>query len=317
MNDPHPRYVILGTGPLGLSVMDSLLEHGFTPTLVNRRGQVEESLPDGIDVLKANIMDAGEVARVCRAATVVFHCAQPPYNAWPEQFPPLTQAVLDGVARAGAKLVFGDNLYMYGPQQGRPLREDIPYAATDPKGVTRARVADMLLDAHQRNQVQVALGRGADFYGPRATASTMGEQVFGAAVAGKTVNLVGNIDQPHTYTYISDFGRDLVTLALHEEAFGHVWHIPSAETLSTRDFVDLISAELGAAVKVRTANHFMLRALGLFMPPLREISTIYYQFDEPFIVEHSKFAAAFGANPTPHRDAIRTTLAWYRRHASK
>ena len=306
------KHVILGTGQLGLAIMDELLAQGYLVKLVNRSGRVTEALPEGVTLVTADANDPDQVAAVCEGADVVFFCVQPPYDKWPELFPPLAAGVIAGVSRTGAKLVFGSNVYMYGPTGGRPVHEDLPYAAETRKGRARAQVANMLLDAHAQGRVRVVIGRASDFYGPRVTDSLAGEMLFGAALTGKTANLAGNIDLPHTLTYIRDFARALVTLSQHDEAYGRAWHVPSAETITTRQFVELVEAEIGQPVKVRAAGKTTMRFVGLFDPGAREVVEMMYEFEEPFIIDHSRFVTAFGNGVTPHRDAIRETAAWYR-----
>ncbi len=55
-----------------------------------------------------------------------------------------------------------------------------------------------------------------------------------------------------------------------------------------------------------------LWALGLLNPALRETIEMLYEFEEPFVVDHSAFAQAFGDHATPLREAIRSTVWWYR-----
>jgi len=59
---------------------------------------------------------------------------------------PLQNAILEGAAAADAKLIVGDNLYMYGEVDG-PIREDLPYAAATRKGKARAEAARQALAA--------------------------------------------------------------------------------------------------------------------------------------------------------------------------
>jgi nucleoside-diphosphate-sugar epimerase len=37
-----------------------------------------------------------------------------------------------------------------------------------------------------------------------------------------------------------------------------------------------------------------------------------YEFEEPFVVDHSKFEEAFGEHSTPLKEAIGDTVRWYR-----
>jgi nucleoside-diphosphate-sugar epimerase len=142
--------------------------------------------------------------------------------------------------------------------------------------------------------------------------SAAGEQVFGRAVEGKSAQVAGNPDQPHTYSYVPDIGRGLAILGEHEEALGQAWHLPSPETLTTRRFVEMIFEEAGKPARIQAAPKILLRALGLFNPPLRETIEMLYEFEEPFVVDDSRFEREFGERATPLREAIRRTVRWYR-----
>ena len=52
--------------------------------------------------------------------------------------------------------------------------------------------------------------------------------------------------------------------------------------------------------------------MSLFDSKMKFALQVLYQFDRPFIVDHSKFEKAFGANPTPHLEGVKSTLDWYR-----
>jgi nucleoside-diphosphate-sugar epimerase len=227
-------------------------------------------------------------------------------------FPPLQAGVLEGAASAGAKLIAMENLYMYGSTDGRQLTEDLPYAPNTRKGRVRARMSEELMEAHSSGRVQLAIGRASDFFGPRVLASAAGEQVFGRVVQGKSAQVAGDPDQPHTYTYAPDIGRGLVILGEREEALGEAWHLPSPETLTTRQFVEMIFEEVGKPARIQAAPKILLRALGLFNPEMREMIEMLYEFEEPFVVDHSKFERAFGEHATPLREAIGETVRWYR-----
>jgi nucleoside-diphosphate-sugar epimerase len=242
---------------------------------------------------------------------VVYGCINAPYTEWRKLFPPLMDGLLTAGEHAGARVVFADNLYMYGPTPG-PLREDLPYNARGPKGYLRARLAERFLVAHEAGRIRGTIGRASDFFGPEVTLSAAGEQFFGHLVAGKPVDLIGDPDQPHTFTYIQDFGRALVTLGERAEALGRAWHVPSAGTVTIREFLGLAAAEVGVEPKVRLLPAWLHGVLALFNPLLRELKETRYQFDRPFVVDHSAFEEAFGAQVTPHREAIRATVAWYR-----
>ena len=142
-------------------------------------------VPEGVEQAAADVGTAGGARQACEDAAVVYHCAQPDYRKWPELFPPMTQAVLDGAAEAGAKLVFADNLYMYGPPDG-PMTEETPQRAEGRKGRMRIEIADAVLRAHADGRLRSTIGRSSDYYGPRGT-GTAAWPGFGAITASRSV----------------------------------------------------------------------------------------------------------------------------------
>jgi nucleoside-diphosphate-sugar epimerase len=310
MTDNEELHVVFGTGPVGMAVMDALMQRGKRVRMVNRSGRAR--VPDGVEVLGGDATEETFAREASEGASVVYFALNPPYDKWPELFPPLQAGVLEGAAAAGAKLVAMENLYMYGPTDGRPLTEDLPLAPNTRKGSVRARMSEELMEAHRSGKVRVAIGRASDYFGPRVLSSAAGEQVFGRAVRGKSAQLAGDPDQPHTYSYVPDIGKGLAILGEREEALGQAWHLPSPETLTTRQFVEMIFQEVGKPARVQAAPKILLRAIGLFNSGIRETIEMLYEFEEPFVVDDSKFEREFGEQATPLREAIQGTVRWYR-----
>jgi len=309
----YDKAVIFGAGQVGMTLMEQLAAQRVQVTLVNRSGRVHEPLPAGVQVVAGDLTNPANVARLAQSAPVVFQTAQPAYTAWPEQWPPLAQSIIDGISQTQARLVFVDNLYMYGPTHGQPIREDLPYTATGHKGKVRAQVATMLRDAHQAGKIKVTIGRASDFYGPRANdTAVFGDRFFAAALTGKAADVFGDLNLLHTYTYVPDFARALITLSRHEDAYGQVWHAPNAPALSTAAMIQRFEEEIGQPIKTRVATRFMLSLLGLFVPVVREMKEMLYEFEEDYVVDDSRFRAAFGAETTPTAEAVAATVAWHR-----
>ena len=301
--------VVFGGGPLGLAVVETLVGRGRSVRLVTRSGRADA--PGGVKVVAADLSDPERAAEAARGATVIYHCVGADYGDWQQLLPPIMAGGMHATEATGARLVYGDNLYAYGAVDG-PLTDDLPSNATGPNGRLRAELAARVLDAHRAGRLRATIGRASDFYGPRVRLSIVGERVFGALLRGKPAELLGNPDLPHTVTYIYDFAEGLVTLGERDEALGEVWHVPSAETLSLRQFVGLIAAKAGQPARVQVTPSWIIRFLSLFNPTLRAVAEQLYQSERPWVVDHSKFASAFGAHPTPHPEAIARTLDWYR-----
>ncbi|MEP6751797.1 MAG: NAD-dependent epimerase/dehydratase family protein [Candidatus Dormiibacterota bacterium] len=294
---------------MGLAVMRRLVASGKQVRMVNRSGRGQ--VPAGVEVTSADVTDPAAARQAFEGAAVVFHCAVGPYGRWPQTLPPIMEGIIQGAAGVGAKLVYGDNLYAYGPVAG-PLTEDLPYRPAGPNATVRARLATTLMEAHPKGSVRAAIGRASDFYGPHVHLSTVGDGVFARAVAGKPAQALGNPDTLHTYTFIDDFAAALVTLATRAEALGQVWHVPSAETLTTRQFIEMAFQQTGHPPRVQVAPRMVISVLALFNPTMRGVSESLYQSEKPWVVDHSRYAKAFGASPTPHPEAVAESLKWFR-----
>jgi nucleoside-diphosphate-sugar epimerase len=304
-------HVVFGaTGGIGGALVAELLRRGKAVRAVSRRGDA----PDGAQGAAADAADPAEAAVAARGAAVVHHCVNPGYTRWPELLPPISRSILGAAESSGAKLVFADNLYVYGPVDG-PLREDLPTAATGPKGRTRVEVSAQMLAAHAEGRARVTIGRASDYYGPGGRTSTSGDPVFGRVVAGKRPRWIGKLDVPHTFHYLADIARGLVTLAERPEADGQVWHLPAAAPLTAQEFFDLVFEAAGRPTPARAqiAGPALLAVAGTFSPTLRELRETAYQFRRPFVIDSSKFEAAFGRlETTPHPQAVERTVEWFR-----
>jgi nucleoside-diphosphate-sugar epimerase len=316
MNAHDQLHVVLGaSGGAGGALVRELASRGHRVRAVSRKPAAD--LPEEVEQVAADAADPAQTRTACQGATVVYHCAQPPYHRWAAEFPPLTQSIADAAAGAGARLVYADNLYTYGPVQG-PLTEDLPARATTRKGRVRTLMAERLLAAHRSGTLQVAIARSSDYYGSGGANSFVGDILFGAAVKGNQARWLGRLDVPHSLNYLPDVARALATLGARPEAPGEVWHLPAAEPLTGRAFVALIAAALGRPVKVTATSRLALRIAGVFDPGARETIEMLYQWERPLVLDASKFQRAFGPlEPTPHHQAVATTVAWFRERAGR
>jgi len=306
-------HVIFGTGAIGLATFDALRRRGATVRLVNRSGRAH--VPDDVEVAAGDASDPAFAAHAARGAAVVYQTLNPPYSEWTAKFPALQAAVLTAAESSRARLVGMENVYMYGRPDGRPLTEDRVHNAHTKKGLLRSRMSQELLAAHRDGRVQVAIGRASDYFGPRGGAqSNLGDRVFPAVLAGKPAQVLGDPDQPHTYTYIPDIGEGLAVLGEHPDSPGEVWHLPNdPETRTTRELVDLVYKYAGKSPsRLRRVPPLLLRGLSLGNPTIRELLEMQYQFEEPFVVDSSKIAARLGISATPLAAAIGGTLEAYR-----
>lgn len=306
------KHVVFGTGPVGLTLTDHLVAQGKQVLIVNRSGRA--NVPSGVEARAADATDPDTVIALCRGAHAVYHCANVPYAEQYDVIPRLQKALIAGAAAAGAKLIVTDSLYSYGETHGRPMTEDTPFAATARKGLLRARSVEGYLEAHRSGIVRVVLGRAADFFGPRVTNSSFGERVFPLALQGKPAQLLGNIDLPHSYSYIGDVARGLAMLGERDEALGKAWLLPVTPVTTTRDMIRLVEEALGHPVRVQTVPKIAVQLIGLFDKQMRELVEMFYQYSEPQIVDSRRFEETFGWSATPLEKAIPATVDWFRQN---
>jgi nucleoside-diphosphate-sugar epimerase len=305
---PAPElHVVLGAGPLGRATAEALIALGRRVRIVNRTGQMVAP-PEQAELVAAELTDPAAARRAVSGATSVYFCAQPPYHLWSGYFPALQAGALAATEAAGARFIAAENLYGYGPR-AEPLREDMRLRPNTRKGKVRAVMHETLMEAHASGRVRAAVARGSDFFGPGVEGSAVGGRAMRAVAAGRTVEVFGDPDAPHAYTFIGDFGRTLATLGTDDRGLGQVWHVPNAQAVSTRRFFEIAFRLVGKPAKLRRMSLAELRLLGLFIRPLREAIEMRYEFEAPFLVDTSRFETGFGISATPLESALWQTLA--------
>lgn len=298
--------VVVGAGVLGRAVAETAHERDAPVRLVTRRRAF--GVPQGVEVAVADVRDPDEAVAACADATVVYDCLGLPAADRTVEFPAVTRGLLEGAAGAGARVVVADNCCVSEPADG-PITEPSPDAATDATGRARATRARTYLDD---DRVPVAVGRASTAFGPGVIDTAPLVDPFGAALRGERVAVLGDPDQPHTFSFVPDVAAGLVRLAAADRAVGGVWHLPSPETVTVRTFLERVFEAAGTDLSVRTAPGVLEGVLALVDPGRRELRAIRRQFTDPLVVDHSAFADAFDESATSLATAIERTLAWHR-----
>jgi nucleoside-diphosphate-sugar epimerase len=241
----------------------------------------------------------------------------PPYYArvWASLVPRYMDNLIAAAARAGARLVVLDNVYMLGRPSGRLLDEETPMNPCSRKGEIRARAVERLFEAHRRGEVRATTGRASDFYGPGGTLTHLGDQFWRQALKRKTARVLVNPDTVHTYHYIPDVAAGLAVLGTApDDAYGKPWMLPCSQAETMRDLVGRFSQALGREIRVAAVPRWLVTTLAVFVPLLREIGEMQYQWDEPFVVSDRRFRERFGLQPEAPDAAASATVAWAKQH---
>ncbi|WP_226016941.1 NAD-dependent epimerase/dehydratase family protein [Novosphingobium sp. FKTRR1] len=297
--------VVLGYGPVGRATVERLRAQGRPVRVAQRSRPVD--LPDGLAFSPCDVLDPASLRTAIAGAAQVAVAIGFPYvgKVWEQLWPIAMQNLLDACAAQGARMVFLDNLYMYGPQR-TPLVETMALTSFGRKPAVRARITQMW---QQDKRVQVAALRAPDFYGPGVTLSHLGDTGLAAIARGKTATFLFSPDQPHDYAFVPDIGRAMVTLLdAPDDAFGKVWHMPCAPTLTSREILAMGAVSMGTRLRVFSLPPLLLDALALVVPFLRELREMRFQWDRPYHVEAEAWKARFWSDVTPFSQGVAQTM---------
>lgn len=300
---------ILGYGAVGRETAALLSARGERVVIAQRKSPA--SLLPGAEFRACDLEQRDDVIAACRGASTVVLAAGLPYRSaiWERAWPAAMRNTLDGCKAAGARLVFADNLYMYGPQT-TPLVETMPLTGYGRKPRVRAEITRLWQNADAKGEVRATAVRAADFYGPGVATSVISEFGVKAMLAGKPAMVLYPPDLPHDFTYVPDFARALVTLAdAPDDAYGEAWHVPNAPTRSLRQVLERAAELGGVPLRIRELKGIFKAVLGVFMPDLRELTEMRFQTDRPYHVDARKFAGRFWADATSFDEGLTATIA--------
>ena len=219
---------------------------------------------------------------------------------------------IEACKRARARLIFFDNVYMYGRVEG-PMTEETPFNPCSKKGEIRAAIATNLLDEIKAGALTALIARSADFYGPAARNSVANMLVIDKLASGRRAMCLVNAHLPHSYTYTPDAAKSLILLAKDERAWNQTWHLPTAANPpSAHEFIGMAAEEFGLAPKYSVLSPPLLWIAGLFDGNVRSSNEMLYQNRFPYLFNSEKFNRRFEFSPTPYTEGIRMTAAAYR-----
>lgn len=308
MNSPE-LHVVFGTGQVGSQLRDRLLARGLRVRTVRR--SAEGSRHPLHEPVSADAYDPAAAMAAAQGATVVYQCTNAPYHQWPTHLPQLYRNIAGAARAAGARLVVLDNVYAVGANG--TFDESTPERPCSKKGQIRKDLADELRAMHTRGELQVTFGRASDFFGPHVDQGMIQHtRAMAQLVAGQTVDVIGSIDHPHSWSYAPDVAEGLMHLGLHPELAGQTLHLPVLPPQTGRTMLELLAKELGVPLKLRFMPTWMVHVAGWFSPMMREFPEMQYQFSAPFVMDDARIRQALQLTPTPLAEQVAATAAWLR-----
>lgn len=306
MNTIH---VVTGAGPVGSTVAQQLAESGHRVRLLTRSGS--GPVHPLVERRRVDVSQPAALVEALAGGIAVHHCIHgSAYDAtvWRAELPAAERAVLEAAGRVGAVVVFPESLYSYGEVDG-VMTETSPRTATKGKlGVRTGLLAQR--DASSTPTVSVA---ASDFYGPLVRTAHAGERLVPTVLAGRTMRMVGSLEQPHSFTYVPDLAAAMIAAAGREDLWNSFLHAPTAPAITQRELVTKVAQAGGVRVpKVSAIPVGVMRAMGVVSRPMREMAETGYMFSRPFVMDSSASEARLGLSPTPIAEGLAATVAWWR-----
>jgi nucleoside-diphosphate-sugar epimerase len=268
------------------------------------------------ELMPLDLTQPGAVEKAVQGSDIVYLTVGLEYRAtvWEQSWPSLMRDTVNACLKHDAKLVFFDNVYMYDKDHVSHLTEDTPVNPPSRKGAVRKGISGILLEAVKDMGLKALIARSADFYGPGVENNFITQMVLKNLTAGKKPMWFVGPDIKHSFTYTPDAGKATALLGNTPDAFGQVWHLPTDNrSVTGKQFVSMIAAELGRAnVQLSILPKWMLRPLGIFVPVMKEMPEMMYQYDRDYFFDSSKFTEHFGLKATPYEEGVRETCRAYK-----
>jgi nucleoside-diphosphate-sugar epimerase len=302
------RHTILGAGgSIGNALTYELLKTKDDIRLVSR----SKYSIQGTEAVKADITSYQETLKSVENSDIVYLCAGLEYNTkvWSDLWTPIMQNTIDACKMTGAKLIFFDNVYMYGLVNGK-MTETSPYNPSSKKGEIRAKIATLLENEIKQKNITAIIARAADLYGPYATKTSMPFiLVFDKLMNGKTVQWMVDVNKPHSFSYTIDCAKGLVLLSNRNECFNQIWHLPTYNpAIDGKTFIELAASEFGISPKYTVLKKWMVKTFGLFDKTVSELYEMLYQYEYHYYFDSTKFNDFYNYEPISYREGIHETL---------
>jgi len=300
---------ILGAnGTIGSVLVKELTAYTNQIRLVSRN---PKKVNETDEPFLADLSDANQVEKSIEGSEVVYLLVGFDYNikVWQDKWPKLMRATIDACIKYKAKLVFFDNVYMYDKNAIPHMTENSVINPPSKKGAVRKEIADMLLNEVKSGKLTALIARSADFYGPNNDKSFLIEIVYKNIKKGKKPNWLIDANKKHSFTYTPDAAKATALLGNTVDAYNQVWHLPTDKnTLTGKEMVALFAKEMNVETKISILPLWLLKILGLFIPIMKEMPEMMYQYDRDYFFDSSKFDKRFNFKTTTYQEGVKLTI---------
>ena len=300
---------ILGAnGTIGSVLTKELVSYTNKIRLVSRNPR---KVNESDDLFPADLSNPAFVDQAVEGSDVVYLVVGFDYNlkVWEEKWPTLMRATINACIKHNARLVFFDNVYSYDINAIPHMTEESEYNPPSRKGAVRKQISQMLMDEVKAGKLMALIARSADFYGPGNDKSFANEMVYKNFLKGRRANWFIDADKKHSFTYTPDAAKATALLGNTDDAYNTIWHLPTDKnTVTGREFIELFSKEMKVPNKLFVMPMWMLRLAGIFVPVLKEMREMMYQYDRDYFFDSSKFDKRFNFKTTTYQEGVRMTV---------
>ena len=300
---------ILGAnGTIGSVLAKELMKYTDKIRLVSRN---PKKVNESDELFPADLSNQGVVDQAIEGSDVVYVVVGFDYKleVWEEKWPKFMRAVINACIRHNARLVFFDNVYMYDINEIPHMTEESQINPPSKKGAVRKQIAQMVMDEVKAGRLMALIARSADFYGPDNDKSFVNEMVYKNFKKGMRANWFIDADKKHSFTFTPDAAKATALLGNTDDAYNTIWHLPTDKNVLTgREFVGLFSKEMKVANKLFVMPAWVIKIVGIFVPVMKEMPEMMYQYDRDYFFDSSKFEKRFKFNITTYSEGIKHTV---------
>jgi nucleoside-diphosphate-sugar epimerase len=304
------KQTILGSGgAIGIELAKALRTYTNDIRLASRH---PKRVNPEDEIFQADLTDREQLFGAVENSEIVYVTVGFAYNikVWKRECPPFIKNVLDACLQNNSKLVFFDNVYAIGGDNVSHITENSPISPSSKKGEVRAQVDRLILESIEKKGLNVIIARSADFFSDVKGNSMVMNLIYDNLVKGKKAQWLCDATKVHSMSYTPDLAAGTAILGNTPDAYNQIWNLPTdTEKITGAGWVNLFAAEMGTGNEYQVLPNWLMKALGLFIPIMKELPEMNYQYDRDYFFDSSKFNNHFNYTPTTNANAVKETIA--------
>lgn len=302
------KVTVLGSnGHLGHAAMVAFRDAGWQVTGLARTNRKPVA---GTQFVQGDANERAVVEAAIADADVVVQALHLPYHKWGNGAAEAQlQVVLDAMAGSGKTLLFPGTIYNYRAGD-RTVSPSLRQEAERPRGAIRIRLEQMLQDATANHGMKVAVIRAGDFYGPGNSDDWYGAGMLMDLARDRLYHL-GALESRHSWAYLPDLGRAFAVVAERRADLAAFENFHFAgHWVNHGQIMAAVQTALGRQLKVAPMPWWLLRAMGLINPIMRDIYQMRYLWLNEMELVDPRLDAILGTGfATPFEAAVAATVS--------